>query len=247
MTRRPWQATARLRPHAGLLLVCLLAAACGGPGQPAGTPDPSVAEPSPAATGDGVGGDATPDPEATAGEGTEDGGLVVTPDDTATGDGRGGTEGDGAADPPPFYANTAPEVGNATGGAGGLLTDIRMGAHEGFDRVVLEFAGAGTPGWDVRYVDAPVGSPGGEPVRIEGAAVLAVGIDPVAYPQDDPTAYDGPGRLRIPDAQVVSELVYASLFEGRLQAFVGVDDGEMPFRVYRLTEPSRVVIEVSTR
>lgn len=242
MTRRTTATRRAIRSSTVALASCVLAAACSLPGQSAGTGEPSG--PGTDAPSDAAGeGGATSTPSPTGPSSTE--GAVITPDDT-TGDGGGGTEDDGGADPPPFYANTAPDFGEPSGGAVGVLTDIRMGAHEGFDRAVLEFAGSGTPGWHVRYVDESVGDPSGMPVRVDGSSVLEVTVDGVAYPVDEAAGYDGPGRVRIQDAQVVKELVFSSIFEGRLQAFVGVDDGELPFRVYSLAEPTRVVIEVQT-
>ncbi|MBW3547299.1 MAG: hypothetical protein KY452_04060 [Actinobacteria bacterium] len=37
-----------------------------------------------------------------------------------------------------------------------LLVDVRVGRHEGFERIVLEFGGDDPPGYRVGYIDPPV-------------------------------------------------------------------------------------------
>lgn len=170
---------------------------------------------------------------------------AATPSGTASTP-PGDTTDDGADDPPPFVANTEPDTGEATGGSPGTLVDLRVGAHGGFDRVVLELNGPGLPGWNVRYVDEAVGDASGLTVDVEGDAILEVTLFPVAYPEDATGFYDGPDTVSVAGTEVVTEAVFSSLFEGYLQAFVGVDGGQHPFRAYSLTDPARIVVEVRT-
>ena len=64
------------------------------------------------------------------------------------------------------------------------MTDIRVGRHDGFDRVVIEVGGTGIPGWDARYVDDPRSQGSGDPVEVDGAAVLQVGVTGIGLPTD---------------------------------------------------------------
>lgn len=131
-------------------------------------------------------------------------------------------------------------------GAGGLLTvtDVRIGAHAGFDRVVFEIAGEGPAGWHVEYVDNPTTPGQGAPVDIEGEAFLAVFIRGVALPLDAPEhdPWDGERLAGSPGAGVV-ELVEAGLFEGQHEFFIGLQEHE-PFGVVRLENPQRIVVEI---
>ncbi len=167
------------------------------------------------------------------------------PEPTAT-PGQDDTVGDGdpRAGATPFPANTEPDTGEASGGSVGTLTDIRVGGHEGFDRVVFEFNGPGVPAWEVRYVAEAIGDASGLPVDVAGDAVLQVLLQPVAYPMDGTTPYSGPPVIAVAGTEQVTEVVNNSIFEGYLQAFIGVDDGEQPFRAYSLTDPARIVVEV---
>ena len=165
------------------------------------------------------------------------------PEPTAT-PGQDDTAADGDSDAPPFYANTEPDTGEASGGSVGTLTDIRVGGHEGFDRVVFEFNGPGVPSWNVRYVAEAVGDASGLPVDVDGDAILEVTLFPVAYPMDGTDPYTGPSVIAVAGTEQVTEVVNNSLFEGYLQAFIGIDDGEQPFRAYSMTDPARIVVEV---
>ncbi|MDO8108178.1 hypothetical protein Q6348_13330 [Isoptericola sp. b441] len=164
--------------------------------------------------------------------------MSPAPDESRTPD-------DAAGDTLPFPADTARATGQGTGEEVGTLVDLRVGAHDAFDRVVLQLDGPDIPGWDVSYVDTPVGDPSGAQVDVAGDAVLQVLLHPVAYPEDGSAPYDGPQSIRSPGTHAVDEVVMSSIFEGQLQVFIGVQAGRRPFRVYGMSDPSRVVIEVA--
>jgi hypothetical protein len=158
----------------------------------------------------------------------------------------GGSEkpDDGSTDAPPFPANTEPDTEEASADAQVTVRDIRTGRHDGFDRVVFEVGGTGTPGWDVRYVDQASSQGSGEPVEVAGDAVLQVTITGAGLPPDTGVAeFDGPSPLPGAGTETVTEVVFDSTFEGTTVAFVGTT-AEVPFRVYALSDPARVVVEV---
>ncbi len=144
----------------------------------------------------------------------------------------------------PFPSGSTSETGDGTGPDVGTMTDLRLGAHGTFDRVVVQLDGPDVPGWDVGYVDHAIGDPSGAAVEVAGDAVLQVLIHPVAYPEDGVNPYDGPPTVRISGTEAIDEVVMSSIFEGQLQAFIGVRGGHRSFRVYGMSDPSRVVIEV---
>lgn len=78
------------------------------------------------------------------------------------------------------------------------LVDVRVGDHDGFDRVVLELSGTATPGWGVAWGD-----------------------------------------------EAVAEVQVNGWFEGYTQVFAGVEGDERPFRVFTLTDPPRLVVDVA--
>jgi hypothetical protein len=204
------------RPAAALpvLLVAALVAACGG-----GDDDPGAGAPSSTTS-------ASPTTPASAASSTPS------------------TDGDGSPDAPPFPANVEPDVGEASTDSFVTVTGIRTGLHDGYDRVVLEVEGTGTPGWDVRYVPEAAGQGSGDTVDVEGGAILQVTITGVGYPTETGIEeYDGSAPLPGQGTEVVTEVVWDSTFEGTSVAFVGTSE-ETPFRVYLLEDPTRVVLDV---
>ena len=171
-------------------------------------------------------------------------GSSTTTSSSAASSSSGGTVGDGGADAPPFPANTDPDTAEASSGAQVTVRDVRTGRQDGFDRVVFEVGGTGTPGWDVRYVDAPTSQASGAPVDVAGSAALQVAITGVGLPADTGVAaFDGPNPLPSSGTRTVVEVVVDTTFEGTTTAFVGTT-AQTPFRVYALSDPTRVVLEV---
>jgi hypothetical protein len=149
-----------------------------------------------------------------------------------------------SADAPPFEGDTQPATREASADAQVTVSDIRTGRQDGYDRVVLELGGTGTPGWDVRYVDQAYSQGTGDPVEVAGEAVLQVTITGAGYPYDTGVEeWSGPDPLPGNGTRTVTEVAWDATFEGTSVAFVGTT-GEAPFRVYALEDPTRVVVEV---
>lgn len=145
---------------------------------------------------------------------------------------------------PPFLAPGTTASAPAAGSGRGLsVTDLRTADNTGFDRVVFELGGTGTVGWRVRYDADPRRQGSGEPVRLGTPATLSVMLDGVAYPTDSGVPeYSGPRRLS-PNLSAVRAVQLGGVFEGSVDAFVGVA-ANRPFRVFRLDNPQRVVLDV---
>ena len=144
----------------------------------------------------------------------------------------------------PFEADTQPDSAEPEGGLL-TVTDVEVGAHEGFDRVVFTFGGEGVPGWHVQYVDAPTKQGSGEPFEVTGAAYLSVLLRGVGYPFDTGVEeYSGDRTISATGTQVVRDVAVQGVFEGQYDAAVGLG-AERPFRVFRLDGPPRVVVDVA--
>jgi hypothetical protein len=148
---------------------------------------------------------------------------------------------------PPF--GLGPESGSAQGGSGlALLTAVRVGGHEGFDRVVFQFLPGPTPGYRVRYVQPPIiEDPSGRTVRVAGTAFLSIRMEPASgFDLTGPRGqvYTGPSRIDGSSAggDVVEEVVLTGDFEAVMNWVIGLD-GRAPFRVLRLSGPPRLVVD----
>jgi hypothetical protein len=164
---------------------------------------------------------------------------------TAPADASDDASADGPTDAPPFPADVEPDTSAASAGASVTVSDIRIGRHDGFDRVVFEVGGTGTPGWDVQYVDAASSQGSGKPIDVAGNAVLQVTLTGAGYPDDTGvTEFSSSGPVTGSGTKVVTEAVFDATFEGTTVTFVGTTE-RTPFRVYLLEGPTRVVVEVA--
>ena len=124
------------------------------------------------------------------------------------------------------------------------LTGIRTGQHATFDRVVLQFRGR-VPGYDVRYVPAVTQDPSDQPIPLQGRAFIRVVL---RHASTSP----GPGGDPVPSfvgtitpgLQSLKQVKAAGDFEHYLSFGLGLDH-RVGFRVFTLTDPSRVVIDVA--
>ncbi|WP_415296447.1 hypothetical protein [Cellulosimicrobium sp. SJTW-1] len=209
---------------AGAVLVLALAAC---------SPGESDESPSPSSTATSASPSPTDSPSTTPEPGAEPSDGASTPSDDAT------------EAPLPFPANTEPDTQDPSADAALTVTDVRVGHHDGFDRVVFELGGTGTPGWRVEYVDQPTDDGKGDVVAVDGDAYLQVMISGSGYPMDTGVEeYAGPNPVWAGDDGEVEEVLLRGVFEGYTQAFVGVDDERRPFRVFSLEDPTRVVVDV---
>jgi hypothetical protein len=193
----------------------------------------------------GCSGDEDPPSASSSSSASESGDATGSP---AEGSGSEGAGTSGAVDteaPPPFNANTDPDTQEQSSDSFATVTDIRIGRQDGFDRVVFEIGGRGTPGWNVRYVDEAASQGSGESLDVEGDAILQVTLQGMGLPfETGAEEWSGPDPLSSDDTETVTEEVFDGTFEGTTVAFVGLT-GEKPFRVYSLTDPTRIVLDVA--
>ena len=183
--------------------------------------------------------------DSASSSGSPTGGPTSAASSAGADGGQDDAAGDGRSDAPAFPANAEPDTADASADARTTVRDIRVGGHDGFDRVVFEVGGTGTPGWDVRYVDQASSQGSGEPIDVAGDAVLQVTLTGAGYPYDTGVdEYAGPDPLSAPGTEAVTEVAFDGTFEGTTAAFVGTS-GQRPFRVYSLQDPARVVLEVA--
>lgn len=124
------------------------------------------------------------------------------------------------------------------------LEAIRAAHHPGYDRLVFQFRGGLPARHDVNYVPEVIGDGSGEPVPIVGNAFLHVVFSPAVGHDDAGQGTYGPTRRTVALPNII-QIVNSGDFEAVLSFGVGLARRE-PFRVFTLTRPSRVVIDVRT-
>ncbi|WP_309080957.1 hypothetical protein [Zhihengliuella sp.] len=204
---------------------------------PGGT-EPEPTEGSAPATGDASppapSRTASPDPSASASSETGPGG---TDESAALSDGDYGT---GAVESDGF-----PDALEAPGeGAELLLEDVRVGVHDGFDRIVFDHTDGALPGYRVEYVEEPTEPGSGQPLEMAGSAYLAVhvtGLRPgMAGEEHGHTVLD---KAWTGTSDVFQETVTTSVFEGASSYYVSLDE-ERGFSARMIEDGSRLVIDV---
>jgi hypothetical protein len=139
---------------------------------------------------------------------------------------------------PPF--STAPKTSSGTGGQA-QLSGIDTGCHATFDRFVVH-VGSGNPGYDVRYVNRIVADPSGKTVGLQGSKRIRVVIRPAR-------GHTAGGMNLLPSTLTplcsnLRQVKKAGDFEGVVSFGLGLAR-RTGFRVFRLTGPTRIVVDVA--
>jgi hypothetical protein len=139
---------------------------------------------------------------------------------------------------PPFTmgAKSAP-------GSGGQvqLSHVRTGCHATFDRFVVE-ARFGTPRYDVRYVRRIVEDGSGNPVHLLGSKRIRILLrDARGHTQGGTNLLP---QVKTPRCPNLRQVKLAGDFEGVVTFGLGLRH-RTGFRVFRLTGPKRLVVDVA--
>jgi hypothetical protein len=175
--------------------------------------------------------------------------------------GASGTAATTPNGPAPSVASTAPanppsvEPSPASFTCGGTLhlngtttdfkpvqvTDVRVGTQAGYDRIVVEFAGTGTPGFDLATTTPPFNADAsGLPLAVAGTDFLKL----LFVSATAAGSWSGPSTFS-PGYPKLHSLVAGGDFEGHFTWFVGLN-GPACYRVSVLSVPTRIVIDLQT-
>jgi len=225
----------RMRIPSALLLfiaVALAVAACAGTASPTGVP----------ATSSGSGATTSASPAATA---TPAPTLAPTPAPTSAPSGTP-TTGPSVAPTPAGFACSYPFDRPSSRSDLAAVTDVRVGAHAEYDRVVFTFAGTGVPEVRLERVQPPLTKdPSGLPLAVPGTSFVRIVMAQASgagYAQPNGTAtYTGPTSFRLGGSRLVS-LVQQGDFEGT-SSWIGGLTGPMCYSVSTLADPARLAID----
>ncbi|WP_243118461.1 AMIN-like domain-containing (lipo)protein [Actinomyces wuliandei] len=136
---------------------------------------------------------------------------------------------------------------DAAEGSALVITDVRVGSHddEGYDRIVVELAGEGAPGWSPLWTDQAYSLGKGEPIAVGGDYTLLVtgtGATMPTSPEQQELAYTGTTHFDM-DAQGIEQAHVDLAVEDQFQVVLGTDS--QTYRVFTLSSPTRLVIDVA--
>lgn len=169
-----------------------------------------------------------------------------------------GPRSDGSApsvDSPAQKAEPCAAVSGGSEGKVANLVDVRVGAHEGYDRVTFEFAPPsdgkyfGLPPYEIKAATLPIVQDGsGEQVEVAGESFASIvihgasGVDFTGQSGYEVT-YDGPKEFR-PGYEALVEATRTGDFEATLSWAFGLNEGSC-WTVLELEDPLRLVIDFS--
>lgn len=137
----------------------------------------------------------------------------------------------------PSWPRLGPQIGSGTA--------VRVGRHSTYDRVVYEFSGSAKPTFRVAYVDEPIDPVSGDPVEVAGDAFLAVSVTTVTVPDEGDSQPADATAASLEGTVIAAAPVIWGGFEGYGEEFIGVRDGQRPFRVSVLADPTRLVVDIA--
>jgi hypothetical protein len=123
------------------------------------------------------------------------------------------------------------------------ITDVRVGSHDGYDRVVIEFD-EGIPPYILQAATPPLLSdPAGMEMDVAGTAFRnLVLLGGTRVTEDGELTYDGRTDFT-PDFPVLAELVESGDFEATSAWYLGLHQDACA-RVLTLADPSRLVVDI---
>jgi hypothetical protein len=138
--------------------------------------------------------------------------------------------------PSPTPACILPLTGGTSARA--TITDVRVGSHAGYDRLVIEYSG-GQPYYKLVAQDPKtfVGPYRGLPIPVVGNA----GIHLFIYNMDIPPTFSH-GANQKPGFRELKQVVVIAVFEGQADHLIGLGRAECP-TVSLVANPNRLVID----
>jgi len=170
----------------------------------------------------------------------------------ATAQGGQGSSTTGSTAPPCTFSGATDAARGGDGSPTRLLTDVRVGAHDCYERVTFEFkpqAGDadGPVAWRAAYERPPITEDGsGRTVKVKGASFLVVhftasGAD--LTKEAAPDTYTGPTSIEAADSTRIQQVRRTGDFEAVLTWVIGLDR-QRPFHVTTQDSPARVVVDI---
>ncbi len=161
------------------------------------------------------------------------------------------TDQDTSQGQPPLSSGVQESEGfpDSSQGEGLYATGVRSAVHEGYDRIVIDHAGSGTPAYRAEYTDQPLAPGSGKPIlgaEESSGTYLEINLTGMASHDqvDEAQALQNGHRVTSLDAQVAQDVVTYLPWEATSTYYIGVDQ-QRQYRVQVLEHPSRVVIDLA--
>lgn len=121
-----------------------------------------------------------------------------------------------------------------------LVVGLRYAQHENFDRVVIDIDNR-LPSYKIRYVRDFTYDGSGADVPIRGGLTIRF-FPAYAHGAGGKSVYDGP-KLTRPGFETLKGIALLGDYEGYVSFAFGLEGFRAPYRVMRLHNPQRIVID----
>lgn len=167
-------------------------------------------------------------------------------DDDATGDQTTGP--DSSTDPVGEFSTELQQSDDwpAFGDTQGIYpVEVTSAIHDGFERIVIEHAGTGTPSYMAQYTDDPVEPGRGEPIDTGDEAyleVIASGTASIDDIDEDQMIENGAETTDL-ETEATGTVVSFAPWEATSNYIIGLDE-QRPYAVTIIEDPVRIVIDI---
>lgn len=132
-------------------------------------------------------------------------------------------------------------------------TEVRSAVQDGFERIVIQHSGSGTPSYMAQYTDDP-GEPGsGQPIDTGDSAYLEVIVSGTAAPEtldeddlrntDDAEMLEHGTQITDLETEATGTVVSFAPWEATSNYIIGLDE-QRPYAVNLLEDPVRIIIDI---
>src|SRR5699024_932269 len=132
-------------------------------------------------------------------------------------------------------------------------TEVRSAVQDGFERIVIQHSGSGTPSYMAQYTDAPVEPGRGQPIDTGDSAYLEVIISGTAAPEtldeddqrntDDAEMLEHGTQTTDLETEATGTVVSFAPWEATSNYLIGLDE-QRPYAVTLLEDPVRIIIDI---
>jgi hypothetical protein len=123
-----------------------------------------------------------------------------------------------------------------------VVTDVRIGQNDTYDRIVFELDGNELSPYEVKYVPAATACGSGKTVKPGGTASLSIVLKKAQAHTDAGQPSIDSNEIAV-DYPAMVQGIQTCDFEGVVAWVVGTN-GALPFRVFTLENPTRIVVDV---
>lgn len=172
-----------------------------------------------------------------------------TSPESESADARSGNQGGHVAlddDEAPDAAFSLSPQSKEQDGGNLAIRDVRAGAHEGYDRIVIELSSDATAGYRAGYEANPAEQGRGMPITHPGDQALVLYVAGVGYPFELGVEDLTVGTLSPEKTGAVVQVKGVGMFEGEAQYVISIKGERRPFRVFQLDDPQRIIVDVQT-